>query len=187
MDQPLEIAFHEMDASPALRQRIQERADRMERHYPHITSAHVVVEPDARSAKGTTAFRVRVEARVPGKELVSSRAGNGDHHDPYQAVNDAFDAMDKQLDHFRASQRGEVKAHDGPPAGRIRQVFSDYGFVETTDGQDVWFHRASVENDGFDALKPGDPVELSISAVGNEGMGPQASSVRPRSPLRVDG
>ena len=176
MDTPLEIAFHNMDRSEQLEDRIRARAAKMERYYKHITSAHVVIEPAQKAKAANRQYHVRIEARVPGTELVVNQdPGQRDHHNPYQTVNDAFDAMDRQLEQFSQTKRGEVKRLDGPPTGRVRQLFSEYGFIDTTDGQDIWFHRASVEGDGFDDLKVGDPVELSISQSGNEGMRPLQS------------
>ena len=188
MDQPLEIAFHNMDSSASLEARIRERVDRMHRYFKHINSCHVVVELDHKSQGAPKNYHVRIETRVPGKELVVSQdPGKGDHFDPLQTVNNAFDAMDRQLEQFSQTVRGDVKTHEGPPTGRVRQLFSEYGFVATTDGRDIWFHRNAVANDGFDDLQEGQPVELTISQEGNEGMGPQASSVRPTSKMRLDG
>lgn len=188
MDQPLEIAFRNMDSSEALEARVRERSDKMHRYFKHITSAHVAIELEHKTQGGAKNYRVRIEARVPGKELVVSQdPGQRNHFDPYQAVNDAFDAMDRQLEQFSQTVRGDVKSHEGPPAGRVRQLFSEYGFIATTDGRDIWFHRNAVDGDGFDKLEEGQPVELTISNEGNDGMGPQASSVRPVSAMKLEG
>ena len=72
MDTPLEIAFHNMDSSNGLEARIRERAAKLERFHNHITSCHVVVEVPNRSQGGAKGYHVRVECRVPGKELVVS-------------------------------------------------------------------------------------------------------------------
>ena len=48
MDVPLEIAFHNLDSSPALMRLIRERADRMQRRFSRVNSCRVVVEPAAR-------------------------------------------------------------------------------------------------------------------------------------------
>ncbi|WP_164870840.1 HPF/RaiA family ribosome-associated protein [Mesobaculum littorinae] len=184
MDTPLELAFHNMDASPTVERRVRERARKMERYFKHITSAHVVVELDHKSGGAAKAYHVRIEARVPGKELVVSHdPGKADRYDVLQTVNAAFDAMDRQLEQFSQTVRGDVKTLDAAPTGRVRRLFGDYGFIETAEGEDIWFHRASVSGDAFDQLSEGDPVALSISREGNNGMGPQAASVRPASQM----
>lgn len=188
MQSPVEIAFHNTAPSEALEDLIRDRAEKMERYFNRITSCHVVVEVPHRSQGGAKAFHVRIEARVPGTEIVVSRdPGKSDKHDPYQAVSDAFDAMDRRLEHFSQRVRGDIKQHDGPPTGRVRQLFTDYGFIATSDGRDIWFHRASVAEDGFDGLAEGQAVELSVVEEGENGMGPQASFVRPVGPMKLDG
>lgn len=188
MDTPLEIAFHNMDSSDGLEARIRERAAKLERFHNHITSCHVVVEVPNRSQAGAKGYHVRIECRVPGKELVVSQdPGKGDKHDAYLAVRDAFYAMERQLEHAAQKVQGDVKAHEGPPQGRVRQLFTEYGFIETLDGRDIWFHKASVAEDGFEKLEENTPVELSIVEDGPNGMGPQATSVRPIGRMQLQG
>jgi len=189
MDQPIEIAFHNMDASDTLRDLIEARAEKMQRYFSHVTSCHVVVQIPHRSPEGTPkGFHVRIEARVPGKEIVVSRnPGNADLHDAHQAVNAAFDAMDRRLEQFSQTVRGDVKTPATQPQGRVRQLFPEYGFISTTDGRDIWFHRAAVLDDGFDKLAEGMPVELAIVPEGDAGMGPQATTVRPIGPMELKG
>jgi cold shock CspA family protein len=72
-------------------------------------------------------------------------------------------------------QRGAVKVHETPPLGRVAKLFSDYGFVETADGREIYFHRNAVLHDGFDHLAVGAEVEI-VEEQGEQG--PQASTVR---------
>jgi cold shock CspA family protein len=54
----------------------------------------------------------------------------------------------------------------------------DYGFAQTQDGQEVYFHKNSVVDDAFDRLKIGGEVRLVIAE--SEGVeGAQASAVTP--------
>jgi cold shock CspA family protein len=49
-----------------------------------------------------------------------------------------------------------------------------FGFLETTDGRQVYFHRNSVANDEFDRLRPG----MGVHYVEEQGLdGPQAVAV----------
>lgn len=180
MDTPLEIAFHNTEPSEALEAKIRDRAEKLHRYFNHINSVHVIVDMPHRSQHNKLAYHVTVEVRVPGKEIVVSRdPGAGDHFDPYLAVRDAFDAMDRRLEGFSQTVRGDVKTLDTLPQGRILRLFPDYGFIETTDGQEIYFHRNAVQNDGFDALEKDQTVELSIIHGADNGMGPQATLVRP--------
>ena len=55
---------------------------------------------------------------------------------------------------------------------------TDYGFIETTDGQDIYFHRNSVAQEGFDKLAQGAEVRLSYVLDESE-FGAQATTVTP--------
>ncbi len=185
MDAPLEIAFDNMDSSEALERKVRERVDRLNRHYSFINSCHVAVAvPHRNPAAKPREYHVRVEVRVPEKELVVSR-DPGDvraHFDPYIAVRDAFDAMERQLEQFSQKLRRDVKTHPAPLQGRVLRLFRDHGFIATTDGREIYFHRNAVVDDRFDELKPEAPVELAL-VHGESPMGPQATTVRPIRPM----
>ncbi len=188
MDAPLEIAWHNVDNSEPLEARIRERVEKMHRYFSHINSVHVAVDMPHRSQGGAKAYHVRIEVRVPGDELVVSHdpGATGAHYDPYITVRDAFDAMDRQLEAFSQKIRGDVKTLDGPPQGRVVRKFAEYGFIEMTDGQEIWFNPAAVVSGSFDELKVGDGVELTV-AEGEGAMGPQASMVRPIGRMELKG
>ena len=74
--------------------------------------------------------------------------------------------------------RGAVKTHAAPVHGKISQLLEDYGFVETPDGQEVYFHKNSVVDADFYKLEIGNEVRLVIAE--DEGAkGAQASAVIP--------
>lgn len=182
MEKPLEIQFHQMAPSAAIEARIHEKAARLERHWDRITSCRVVVEQDHRQHQKGNLFRVRIEIGVPGKELVVTRKGarNHAHEDPMVALRDAFAAADRQLEDYARERRGKVKTHEVPPHGRVRMLdpSGEFGFIGTADGHDIYFHRNSVANGGFDQLEVGSEVRFVI-AEGEGEQGPQASTVHP--------
>ena len=57
--------------------------------------------------------------RLQGNELVVDRDPTQDHshEDPYVALRDAFDAMERRLESFTHRRRGEVKSHALPAVG----------------------------------------------------------------------
>ncbi len=166
MQKPLEIRFQQMDPSPAVEARIREKVEALERVAPRMTSCRVVVEKEDRHQTKGNLFRVRLDIGMPGKEIAVSRAGPKDHahEDIYVAVRDAFAAAQRQLRERSRSVAGKVKQHEAPLTGRIGRLFPDegYGFVETTAG-DVYFHRNSVANGGFDRLTIGEEVRLEVA------------------------
>lgn len=176
---PLQVTFKGMDASPALEARIREKAAQLERFAERILRCLVTIEAPHRHHRQGKLFRARIEVVVPRGDIVVTRESPQDqaHEDAYVAVRDAFDAAVRQLeDHVRRLD-GRVKHHE--PAllhGRVARFVAGeaYGFIETSDGQEVYFHRNSVVDGAFDQLKVGDAVRLAV-AEGEKG--PQASTV----------
>lgn len=185
MDVPLEIAFHNLEQSDFVETRVRERVARLERYYDRINSCRVVVElPHKQHQKGNI-YHIRIEVRVPGNELVVSR-GPGDinaHQDVYVAIRDAFDAAERQLEEFSRKQRGDVKQHDLPLHGKVLRTFAEHGFIATTDGREIYFHKNSVVEGEFEDIEQGQTVELVV-AHGESPAGPQATTVRPIRPMQ---
>ncbi len=75
-------------------------------------------------------------------------------------------------------RRGAVKALERAPHAWVSKLFPEegYGFLETPDGREVYFHRRSVLHERFDRLEVG----TEATFVEEEGKrGPQASTVKP--------
>ena len=184
MDTPLEIAFHNMESSEALETLVRERADKLHRYFDRINSVRVVVEVAHKSQGGNKAYHARIETRVPGQELVVSQdPGGRDHFDAYRTVRDAFDAMERQLEGHSKKLRGRDKApmaaaQEGSPQGRVLRTFPEYGFIEATDGREIYFHRNAVVDGTIEDLEKGQPVEMALIEQPDNAMGPQATTVR---------
>ena len=180
MQLPLQVTFRNMPRSDAVETKIRERADKLDKFYNSIMSCRVIVEaPHAHHHQGKL-FHLRIDLTVPNGELVVSKDAHADrtHEDVYVAIRDAFDAAQRQLQNYARKQRRNVKTHEAPPRGKVTEVFPhmDYGLIHTNDGREVYFHRNSVINGGFDHLELGTPVRFA-EEMGEEG--PQASTVTP--------
>ena len=175
-----EITFRDMDSSEALADRIRSRIAELEQFHPRITSCRVVVEKGHRRHHKGNVFGIRLVLRVPGREIVITRDPEADHahEDAHVAVRDAFDAARRQLEDYVRSQRGDIKHHEVPNLGRITKLIAeqDFGFLETPDGMEVYFHRNSVLGNHFNDLKVGDETRFVLQPAEGE-KGPQASSV----------
>ena len=182
MPVPTEITFRNMDASEAIEARMREKAAKLEQFFDGIIGCHVTIEAPHRRHRNGKQYHVRIELRVPGNDIVVSRDPGDDfaHEDVYVAIRDAFDAVARRLEDYARKLRGDVKTHETPVRGRVARLFADrgYGFVETTDGREIYFHRNSVINEGFDKIEVGAAVQIAI-AEGESAQGPQASTVRP--------
>ena len=179
MQLPLQITFRYMEPSAAIEARIRERVAKLDRFYDRIMSCRVIVEAPHRHHHQGKLYHVRVDLTVPGGELVVSRepAEHHAHEDVYVAIRDAFDAAQRRLADYARRQRQDVKAHEESPHGRIARLFADegYGFIETADGRQVYFHENAVVNSVFARLAVGTAVSF-VEESGDKG--PQASTVR---------
>ncbi|MEE8531977.1 MAG: HPF/RaiA family ribosome-associated protein [Alphaproteobacteria bacterium] len=177
---PLQITFRDVPPSEAVEARIRKKAHKLERIYDRITSCRVVVETPHRRHHQGTLYHVRVDLTVPGSELVVNREPpeHHAHEDVYVAIRDAFAAVQRRLRSHVARQQGNVKVKEGPPHGIVVRLFpeQDYGFLETLDGREIFFHRNSVLNNGFERLELG--AEVRFAEEEGE-KGPQASTVIP--------
>ena len=61
--------------------------------------------------------------------------------------------------------------------GTIKRVIRDrgFGFIRSTEGQEIFFHRSVLQQLTFEGLKEGDAVEFEMER-GEKG--PRATSVR---------
>ena len=123
MDTPLELSFHNMESSDALKAMVAAHVDRLKQFHDHIIGCRVVIEMPHKSHRtGQNIPDVHVVLRVPGKELVVSRemARAVDRKKPadaYAALDDAFAAAVSQLKDYRRIIQGDVKRKNANPRG----------------------------------------------------------------------
>ena len=178
MQIPVEISFRGVPRWDRAETEVRKHAAELERFFDRITSCRVLIEaPHLHQQKGQL-YHVRIDLTVPGREIVVKRdpVEHREHEDLYVAIRDAFHAARRQLQDYVRERRGLVKAHDTPPHGRVTKLFPDegYGFLETSEGQEVYFHRNAVLDD-FQELAVGSEVRFT-EAPGERG--PQATSLR---------
>lgn len=181
MPVPLQITFKDMDPSPAIEERIRDKAAHLERFFAHVQRCHVVVSAPHRHQHKGRLYEIDIHLTVPPRhDIHIGREGhmNHAHEDIGVAIRDAFDAAVRQLEDHARHLRGDVKSHAAPMHGRVARLFPDHGFVETSDGQEVYFNANSVVEKGFDALEVGQEVRLVV-AEGESAKGWQATAVHP--------
>jgi cold shock CspA family protein/ribosome-associated translation inhibitor RaiA len=180
MELPLQVAFRNMSHSDVIEPLVREKASRLDRFADHILGCRVVVGLAGKHHVYGNLYEVRIDLTVPGEEIAVTRepGEHPEYRDVEVALRDAFDATCRRLEDHVRRRRGLVKAHGVPPHGRVTKLFPDegYGFLETPDGREVYFHRHSVLHDGFNRLHVGSDV-VFVEEEGNKGL--QASTVRP--------
>jgi cold shock CspA family protein/ribosome-associated translation inhibitor RaiA len=180
MQEPLQISFHNMASSAALESRVREQWAKVERHYDGIISARIVLEAAHKQPHKST-LGITISIGVPGRDIVvkrEQRLHESDHHATW-VINDAFHTAERQLEDYAQKRRHEIKVHDGEREyARVVRLYPDqsYGFIETRDRLDIYFHRDVLRDADFDALKVGSEVLYTL-APDDGPMGPMASSV----------
>lgn len=183
MEKPVKIAYHRLSPSDAVSDLVRQKVARLERYFDRITGCSVTLEVPGHRHRHGKHFRVRIELAVPGERLVVGRdpAQTKTHEDLVAAINAAFQEARRQLeDHARRADH-RVRAHPraGPSRGKVLRLFREdgYGFLETADGREVYFHERSVLRGGFKRMRVGTPVRFA-EEPGEKG--PQASTVAVR-------
>ncbi len=175
---PVNVTFKGVQVSDAVRAAAQEHAAELERFFDRILSCRVVIEAPARHGRKGGIYHVRLDLSVPGSDIFVNheRALDPAHEDVYVALRDAFDVARRKLEDYARRLRGDVKTHRGPTRGTVARLVpgEDYGFLRDIDGREVYFHRHSLLDGGFDRLSVGDEVHF-IEEQGNKG--PQATTV----------
>jgi cold shock CspA family protein len=202
---PLQITFRNMAPSEVIEAHIREAAEKLDVFYDEMMRCRVLVETPHRHHRKGKLYHVRIDLTVPGGEIVIKRAPRmiSDrpsrfrkppddvaleesrelskyvvHDDIQLAIRDAFDAARRKLQDYARRRRGVLKVHEGPPHARVSKLFPEegYGFLETPDGREIYFHANSVIGPGLDGLKIGTEVHF-VEESGEKG--PQASTVTP--------
>ena len=178
MQIPPQIEYQGFSPSEWQKRAVEEHVAKFDKTFRNISSGRIVVKWPGGHHRSGGLYEINIMLRLPGdKEVDVSRTPKQDERyaDFNFALNDSFKRARRQLqDKVRVMQR-RVKAHEPRPTGRVTKLFDDYGFLEGLAGLEVYFHRNSVLDNGFDKLKPGSLVYFSEEPGEN---GPQASTVK---------
>ena len=181
MQVPLTMTFRNVTKSTSLEALIRKQAAKLDRVCSHLVSCRVSVEKPQSHQKSGSSFRVRLDVTVPrDHELVTVRnSGEGDLHQRLPTVvRQAFDATQRQLKKLTERQRGKVKSHpEQAVGGFVIRLFRNggYGFINSLDGREIYFHKNSLPAAEFNRLEIGTGVKWSEEQGEH---GPQATIVR---------
>jgi cold shock CspA family protein len=179
MNFPLQIAFHNLEGNDAIEARVRELAEGLESLHDRIQSGRVVIDLPHRHHREGNPYNVRIDLKVPGAEIVVKRdpTQSGEYLDLDSALLEAFDDARRQLEDHARKARGHVKTHEPTPHARVTRFFEDrgFGFLETPEGREIYFHKNSVLNGGWAKLHEGVEV-VFVEELGEKG--PQASTVK---------
>jgi len=183
MERPLEIAFHNLQPSPAIESELRQHVEKLEHRFGGLIGCRVSVERLHSQHRTGNVFEVHVTLSVSGRELAVSHQPQKAkerraHTDIHASIRDAFDAAERQLESFKGKVRSDTSAPSASAlSGQVMLIEpgADHGFILTSIGSQLYFHRDSVTSGRFEDLREGDPVHY----VEEEGdAGPTATKVR---------
>lgn len=193
---PVQVTFRNMPHSDLIEAMVHEEATALDRYYNHIMGCRVMIEAPHRHREEGEHHHVRIDLTVPGGEIVVKREPSlypsqqdlqeeeftkereieRSHKHLQVAIREAFDTVRRRLQDYARRQRADVKARTRKPRGRVCRLNAEegYGYIQTREGAEVYFHQNSVLSDDFEHLKVGSAVTF-VEEQGERG--PQASSV----------
>jgi cold shock CspA family protein len=179
METPVEIDFQGMNPVERLRQSIAAHVAELEERYGRITACRVVLKaPGGHHRRGL--YEVNIRLALPmGREVNVARTAPQDERygDVDFAINDTFKHARRQLQDQARRMEGQIKAHEAQPIGTVIRLdrAGGFGFLETADSREIYFHENSVLDGGFAQLEVGTRVSFAEEA-GEKG--PQASTIK---------
>lgn len=169
MKLPLQITFRDLVPLPSLEPEIRRRVARLDQWTPDLMSCQVVVEAEGNRHHQGHVYQVRVRVRVTDEEIVV-----GPHHrsqDIMVAVQDTFDALDRQLEDHARRRRGDTKPHPVVLRGRITSLADDgTGRIVSAAGEDFHFDRSQLLHADFERLAVDQEVRFleGVTRAGRE-------------------
>jgi ribosomal subunit interface protein len=94
MDIPLQVTFRDLPHSPALDEKIREKAARLGALSDRISRCRITLERRHRHKRNGREYHVRIDLHLPEHEIVVNHEHDEDVH---VALRDAFDAAERQL------------------------------------------------------------------------------------------
>ena len=180
MQTPVELEFQDMVASPAVEQQVVDLVKKLETRYGRITAGRVVIKGPGNRHQTGGQYDINIRLALPdGREVNIGRTPKADerHSDLAFALNDAFKRARRRLQDNARLMEGRVKSHEGQPIGTVVRLdpAGEFGFLRSSDGAEIYFHRNSLLDGEFAELTVGSRVTFA-DEIGEKG--PQATTVK---------
>jgi len=172
----LQIEGRNVDIRNSWQEKINEEKERLGRHHPGLVH-HLRVAIEETPGHKSGGFEVRVVASVPNDTQVVTRRGESVR----PLLVEAFDTLGLLLKELQRKRRQPHKVQEesgaGSLAGTVKSLFPQeaYGFIVTSDGEEVYFHENALKDLALDELAEGALVHFGL---GEGDKGPTAAWVR---------
>lgn len=98
----LNVTGHHVEVTPALREYVTGKVDKVIRHFDHVTSVHVILSVEKLVQKA------EITLHVKGKDIFADSSDT----DLYAAIDLLIDKLDRQVQKYKGKQRDH--GHDRP-------------------------------------------------------------------------
>lgn len=172
----LQVESRNVELRKSWQEKIEEERERLDRHHAGLVHNLRVTIEDT-SAHKSGGFELRIVASVPNDTVVVKRKGDSVR----PLLVDAFDTLGLQLKELQRKRRQTAKPQETATSkgidGRIKAVFpfESYGFIETINGREIYFHENALKECTLADLHEG--VEIRFGETEGD-KGPQASWVK---------
>jgi putative sigma-54 modulation protein len=106
----LTISGHHLEVTPALRNYVTTKLDRITRHFDQVVDVKVLLTVEKLKEKERRQ-RAQCKIHVKGNDMVAESS----HEDLYAALDELVDKLDRQV----GKHKTRVQAHHGPAVKRI--------------------------------------------------------------------
>ena len=108
----LTISGHHLELTPAIRDYVQSKLERITRHFDHVIDISVILSVDSIAEKEKRQ-RAEINLHLPGKDL----HGENEAQDLYAAIDGLIDKLDRQVlkhkNKIQDHQHEGIKRYDG--------------------------------------------------------------------------
>lgn len=154
----LEIQTRHIDLDPRWRDLIEQSAARLAGRFPRVIRMHVTLRHTLHHRRGIEEVAIVTNAPDGVIRVLKEKPR------PLDALRAAFRALGRELDEQRGRRRRVVNRPRRRIQGSVMRIFPEdgYGFVLLPEGREAYFHRDALREADFQALQPGDPVEVQV-------------------------
>ena len=172
----LQVEGRNVSIRNAWQEKIDDEKARLDRHHPGLVhNLRVTIEATTHHKEG--GYELQLVASVPNDTVVVKRKGETVR----ALLGEAFDTLGGQLKELQRKRRQTTKVQESTPGASLEGVvkklvpYESYGFLSTTDGQEIYFHENALKDIKMDQLSEGDSVKFG---EGEGDKGPCAAWVR---------
>lgn len=121
MIKPLEVHFHGVPKVAVLEKHIGELVGKLEHQHPELASCQVHLERPHRHRHTHNGWNVLVEIHFGHTEIAVRKSSDGQdpHDNGYKVLDEAFEAVARQMRRVSDKMRGYVKHHEAPVAEEV--------------------------------------------------------------------